>query len=190
MQTKKELRPKLREMRYALPKQERARLSALICQRVMGHAAFAKANTIHCFVPMIDEVDVREVMAGALAAGKNVVSPLFVKGSRETQAYRVRSLDPAEFKRGDWGLAVPRHLELAALDEIDLVVVPLLGFAPRADGKFDRLGNGIAYYDTLLTHLRPDVYKLGVAFAFQRCQPWPVDPHDVALDEVITDDGQ
>lgn len=185
MQTKKELRPVLRALRYALPKPDRAARSAVICQRVMEHAAFRAANTIHCFVPLLDEVDVTQIMAGALAAGKQVVAPLFRRGSRETQAYRVRSLNPAHFKRGDWGLAVPRELELAPLDEIDVVIVPLLGFAPRADGKFDRLGNGIAYYDTLLSALRPTVYKLGVAFGFQRCQPWQTDPHDVPLDEVL-----
>lgn len=185
MQSKKELRPKIRALRYALPKEERASRSAVICGRVMEHAAFGAANAIHCFMPMIDEVDVRGIMAGALAAGKRVMAPLFVKGSRSTDAYWVRGLNPADYKRGDWGLAVPRELELAGLGEADLVIVPLLGFAPRADGKFDRLGNGIAYYDTLLTRLRPDAYKLGVAFSFQQCEPWLTDPHDVPLDEVI-----
>ena len=44
MQTKKELRPVLRALRYALPKPDRAARSAVICRRVMEHAAFRAAN--------------------------------------------------------------------------------------------------------------------------------------------------
>jgi 5-formyltetrahydrofolate cyclo-ligase len=68
---------------------------------------------------------------------------------------------------------------------IDVVIVP--GTAFTADG--DRLGQGGGWYDRFLRTLPPNCVTIGVAFAPQLLDQLPVEPHDVRLDIVVTDEG-
>ena len=70
--------------------------------------------------------------------------------------------------------------------EIDLVIVP--GTAFTAAGA--RCGRGRGYYDKYLS--RPDVHavKVGVCFAHQLVGELPAEPHDVAMDCVVTECGE
>ena len=66
---------------------------------------------------------------------------------------------------------------------IDVVIVP--GTAFTAAG--DRLGQGGGWYDRFLATVRPDCLKVGVAFAPQLVGSLPVEPHDLRVDVVVTD---
>ena len=68
---------------------------------------------------------------------------------------------------------------------VDVVIVP--GVAFTAEG--DRLGQGGGWYDRFLTEIRPDCPAIGVGFAPQIVDSLPVEPHDVRLDLVVTDEG-
>jgi 5-formyltetrahydrofolate cyclo-ligase len=61
------------------------------------------------------------------------------------------------------------------------VLMPALGY----DRKFHRLGRGAGFYDRYLTGNR--ILKVGVVFAEQLVQELPTEPHDIAVDAVITD---
>ena len=64
--------------------------------------------------------------------------------------------------------------------------MPLVAF----DRAGNRLGQGGGYYDRALagpSDLRP--VTIGVAHAFQQVESVPVEPWDVALDAVVTEDG-
>jgi 5-formyltetrahydrofolate cyclo-ligase len=67
----------------------------------------------------------------------------------------------------------------------DVVVVPGIAFA--TDGH--RLGQGGGWYDRFLAAVRDDCVTIGVAFAPQIVTELPVEPHDVVLDVVVTDEG-
>ena len=69
---------------------------------------------------------------------------------------------------------------------IDVVIVP--GTAFTRDGH--RLGQGGGWYDRFLRTVRPDCVTIGVAFAPQIVDKLPVEPHDVQLDHVVTDDSR
>jgi 5-formyltetrahydrofolate cyclo-ligase len=66
-----------------------------------------------------------------------------------------------------------------------IVFAPLLGF----DGQGGRLGFGGGYYDATLEHLRRTCVVLagGLAFACQKIDTIPLEPHDQKLDFVITE---
>lgn len=71
----------------------------------------------------------------------------------------------------------PRHISLA--------LVPGVAF----DRSGTRLGHGVGYYDELLAKLREDCPRVGVApreLVFDRL---PVEPHDVAMTHLATQDG-
>lgn len=74
------------------------------------------------------------------------------------------------------------------LDLVDLVLVPLLGF----DSYGNRLGNGKGFYDTFLSVAKQRQHPptlVGVATAVQKVDRVPVDPWDVRLDCIVTEDG-
>lgn len=79
----------------------------------------------------------------------------------------------------------PRDAPAVALEAIDLIAVPGLGF--DAEGR--RLGQGGGYYDRLLADPRRRAVTVGVGFACQIIDRVPVDGHDVALDVVVTERG-
>ncbi len=67
-------------------------------------------------------------------------------------------------------------------DQIDLVIIPGLGF----DRSCRRLGRGKGYYDRFITALRRNVPLVGVCFDEQIVERVPTEPHDRALDYVVT----
>lgn len=69
------------------------------------------------------------------------------------------------------------------VEEIDLVIVPGLGFDPHGN----RLGQGQGYFDRFLAQLGPSVPKIALAFDCQVVPRLPVEPHDIAVDAVITE---
>jgi 5-formyltetrahydrofolate cyclo-ligase len=67
----------------------------------------------------------------------------------------------------------------------DLVVVPLLAF--DRDGL--RLGQGGGYYDRALAALRSrgEIFVLGLGYSGQEMANLPHEPHDQALDAILTE---
>lgn len=82
----------------------------------------------------------------------------------------------------DKDVAVPED----ALDPVwpDVVIVPGVAFTRQGD----RLGQGGGWYDRFLAEVRPDCTKVGVAFAEQIVDALPLEPHDVRVDHVVTDE--
>jgi 5-formyltetrahydrofolate cyclo-ligase len=85
--------------------------------------------------------------------------------------------------RDEIGLHAP-SAENDILDP-DLVIVPLLAF--DRDGV--RLGQGGGYYDRALKALRDtrEVFVLGLAYSGQETANLPCEPHDQALDAILTE---
>ena len=67
----------------------------------------------------------------------------------------------------------------------DVVIVP--GLALTAAGH--RLGQGGGWYDRFLADVRHDCLTVGVCFRVQLLDEVPLEPHDIALDHVVTDRG-
>jgi 5-formyltetrahydrofolate cyclo-ligase len=80
-------------------------------------------------------------------------------------------------------LRVEADLELS--ETPDLILVPAIAFS--RDGH--RLGRGHGFYDRLLAGRAATAFKLGVCFSFQRLETVPVEPHDIVMDQVMTDSG-
>jgi 5-formyltetrahydrofolate cyclo-ligase len=78
--------------------------------------------------------------------------------------------------------------ELVSPQDIDLVLVPLLGF----DRHGNRLGAGAGYYDRSFAFLKEKTRPaqpllVGIGYHFQELPELPPQPWDVALDFVATD---
>jgi 5-formyltetrahydrofolate cyclo-ligase len=85
----------------------------------------------------------------------------------------------------------PEHCEPVDADDIDLLLVPGVGFDPKT---FARLGRGKGHYDRFLEGLRqrftaarlPAPVVLGVAYQCQLVDV-PAEPHDQPMDGIVTD---
>lgn len=63
----------------------------------------------------------------------------------------------------------------------DVLFVPLIGFTPSGE----RLGQGGGHYDRWLAE-HPGRIAIGLAWDVQLCDSLPTEPHDIALDAVVT----
>lgn len=176
--TKKELRDLLRVRNRALDPLARARASREIFRRIERLDAFAKARTVGCFCSLPDEPDTAEALV-RWSRSKCVAVPRV-----EGDAMRFFRYDPAVMRRGAFGITEP-GTEAVACDPaaLDLIIVP--GVAFTAAGQ--RMGRGRGYYDRYLAQPGLHAVKIGVGYAYQLVGELPVEPHDVAMDGVVTD---
>ena len=160
---------------------DRERRSAAICALVVGSPSYAAARAIHCYLSMRSEVDTRPLISDALAHGKRVAVPIVVPKAAELAHAWLDTLAADALIPGAFGTFNPRDLRPAALGDWDLVIVPLLAF----DRRGYRLGYGKGYYDRLLA--AGSVTTIGIGFAEQEIDMLPAEPHDIALDWIVTE---
>ncbi|NCP14594.1 MAG: 5-formyltetrahydrofolate cyclo-ligase [Sphingomonadales bacterium] len=126
-----------------------------------------------------------EAPAGAYArffheAGHTITLPHFAARDAN-MTFRLYD-DPhgeSDLDVGPFGMLQP----LAAAEPLipDVLFVPLLGFTPA----LERLGQGGGHYDRWLAE-HPPKLAIGMAWDAQACDALPTEPHDVALDAVVT----
>jgi 5-formyltetrahydrofolate cyclo-ligase len=177
--TKKELRAEMKKRSLSLAPGERAAASERIFGRVGGLASFADARCVALFCALPDEPATDAALV-RWSAVKRIVLPRV-----EGDTMRFCDYDPAALGAGAFGIAEPGSAA-AACDptEIDLVVVPGTAFT-RAGA---RMGRGRGYYDRYLSQPGFRAVKIGVCYAHQLVGELPVEPHDVFMDYVITNE--
>ncbi len=174
------LRLRLRAELKGLAADARASASAALCDRVRVSAAWQSARAVLVFFPIPSEPDIAPLLADALLAGKLLALPRF---NAATNAYEaVRVIDPVrELATGPFQVREPvAACPVVPLNRLDLALVPGLGF----DARGGRLGRGKGHYDRLLAGFAG--MKIGVAFDFQILPEVPREPHDIALNAVVT----
>ncbi|ASS76787.1 5-formyltetrahydrofolate cyclo-ligase [Tumebacillus algifaecis] len=182
---KKELRQRLLAERQAMSLAERTPLDRAILQRLTALPEVQAAKTILLYLDFRGEVESDGMIEACLAAGKTVCAPVTIKAERKMIPVLVSSLQ--ELRAGAYGIREPiYHPEaVVPVTEIDLVVLPGVGF----DRSGGRLGYGGGYYDRFLPTLRPDVTKIAVAYELQVVDQIPIEPHDTMLDLLVTENG-
>lgn len=140
-------------------------------------------TVIGAYWPIKGEFDVLPALVGwrASGPGRRIGLPLI---DRATNELRFHEWYPGCPMRDDaYGIPTP-----SGSDRLDpeLLVVPCVGFGPGGV----RLGYGGGFYDrTLAAALAPRPRTLGVGFAHGFVPGLASEPHDIALDELLTEDG-
>ncbi len=88
----------------------------------------------------------------------------------------------APMKQGAYGIPVPDGTPIVA---IDAVIVPMVGF----DQLGYRLGYGSGYFDRTLATYQQQPLTIGVAFEIQRLDSVHPQPHDIAMQYIVTEAG-
>jgi 5-formyltetrahydrofolate cyclo-ligase len=180
MTTKPVLRDQARRHRATLTRADYAERIA----RFAGDFALGEGAIVAGYFPFRDEADPRALMDVFAAKGHPLALPCVESG---------RPLVFRAWKMGDamhtnpMAYNIPEPSPSAPAVTPALVLVPLLAF----DAVGHRLGYGGGYYDRTLDAMRRQVPVLavGVAYAGQEIATLPREPHDHALDGVITETG-
>lgn len=150
--------------------------------RFLATPYYHKARTVALYAPIRGEVPTRDILTAALADGKIVCYPLSHVHGRILSFRAIRS--EGELEPGRLGVREPSSsAELIPVDQIDLFVVPGLGFTQ--DGK--RLGRGGGYYDATLRAASARSRRVGLAFRDQIVDVIPTNADDVDMDLVVTE---
>jgi 5-formyltetrahydrofolate cyclo-ligase len=133
------------------------------------------------YSPIRSEIDPAPLMRTLAAQGIQLALPA-VTARGKSLVFRAWSPDD-RLMLGPLGILEPSP---AAAELVpDIMLVPLAAF----DRAGHRIGYGAGHYDVTLAHLRKvkAIIAVGVAFAVQEIKAVPVQPHDVALDYVLTE---
>lgn len=165
-------------LRATLP-EERAAWSAALRRRLMESASWSAARTVMLFAALRYEPDLLPL----LKEGKRFVFP-----SMEDDGIVPRLVQSlADLVLRPHGIREPdiTRCPIVPAEEIDLVLIPGLGF--HHDGR--RLGRGRGHYDLFLTSLPSPAVRCGACFSCQVSDALPVEPHDVAMHFLLTENG-
>jgi 5-formyltetrahydrofolate cyclo-ligase len=181
---KQALRRQILAERAALPTDERARLSGLITARLLNLPELARARCVLAYLSFGHELSTAGLISSLRERNVTVVLPRIERAAHRLDLYRVDDIS-VETTPGVWGIREPdpQRCRPAALNEIDLIVVP--GVAFTAAGA--RLGYGGGYYDELLSRWQRPPLVIAPAFDLQVVPELPTTPHDRPVDAVITE---
>ena len=179
----------IREMarKNRVAQKDKDEVSHTICGKFTDLPAYAAAKTVMWYVDAGSEVRTRHTLPVVLGHGKRVVVPWCVVETNELELFLLE--DMSELVEGAYKILEPkaemRDLPTKRIqpNELDLVMVPGTAFDPRGG----RMGQGKGYYDRLLANARPDAPLVALGFECQVFPEIPVAPHDVFMDQVITE---
>lgn len=183
METKKEIRSRLKKQRSLLGADECRSMSHEIYKRLIALELDREYDNILLYSAIRNEVNTDEYFACLIRKAKRIYYPR-VCGD-EMSFYRVRSLD--ELNCGSFNISEPDMTdEYIEADGRALMIVPGLGFSYTGY----RIGYGKGFYDRYLSSFtkRDTVMAVGVGYDFQLLGNVTFeDEYDVPLDGVITD---
>ena len=177
---KEELRERLRARLRGIPAARRERDSALARALLARQRVWREAKAVLFYAPLPDEIDVLPLLEQALAEGRTACLPRFFPERGGYGACQIETF-ARDCAPGKFGIAEPAaRCPIFPLNRLDLALVPGVGF----DAAGHRLGRGRGFYDRILAGVAGA--RCGVAFDEQLAGQIPAEPHDIALNCIIT----
>ncbi len=184
MTDKRTLRAEARERLRVFTHEEGARAGRAIARRVWTLPEMREAKRILLYASTPGEVPTDEIAAEARQRGLDVTYPRCAPSGPAMTLHDVAG--PDQLKAGGrYGLREPvAGCRAVTLQEVDVVLLPGLGW----DRFGGRLGRGAGFYDRLLAEPGWGGFRCGLFFAAQEFPRIPVDPWDVPLHAVVTEE--
>lgn len=168
----------MRELKRAVPPEEKLRRSEAIMARVEQLPSFREARVVLLYWSMSDEVQTHSFVERWYRE-KTLLLPCVAGDDLVLRQYTgAECLVAGE----QFGIGEPTGAEWTDLDAVEMIVVPGVAF----DRQGNRMGRGRGFYDRLLSST-PRAMKVGVCYDFQMIEAVPVEPHDVRMDCVVSE---
>lgn len=185
---KKTLRKQLRTARKALNVSQQQHAAKRVCQQLKAMPAVQQAKNIALYLSEDGEVCASDFIQWCWREDKAVYVPIVRAGNTLLFArYHLGS----EMRQNQFAISEPivNEDELIAPEQLDLVLMPLVGF----DEKGNRLGMGGGFYDRTFEFLRKDTQSkpelIGLAHECQKVSELDVESWDIPLRTVVTDEA-
>lgn len=194
---KAEWRRRMTALRDLLPAEERERSSFELC-RLMEleivrpmREALRRPVRLCAYAPFRSEISPIPLVAACWEAGDLVYAPRIKLDGEGMELRKVEAM--TDWIPGKWGVPEPDPSKsplIEGTDKVDIVLVP--GLAYSEDGG--RLGYGGGYYDRLYAEFGNNGNRqalwIGFAYGAQLVKDiLPMEPHDLRLDLLATDEG-
>lgn len=179
---KKELRQRLRQVMDGIPSDELHHRSFQACNQLIASSAYRQSDVIMVFLSLPREVDTTPLVLHAWRDGKRVLAPKVNWEQRRMLPIEIVSLTD-NISEGEMGLREPAEGTPFSVEQIDLVVVPGLGF----DREGNRIGRGRGFYDRFLASEGWKGTSCGLALEDQVVEHVPMSEHDAPVDMLVTD---
>jgi 5,10-methenyltetrahydrofolate synthetase len=180
MRWRKGERQRLIADRLALDVSLRSEYSRRIAAHLREIVGDVRDVTVSAYWPFRGEPDLRDLMATISADGGRCALPVVVERHRPLVFRQWSPGQPLE--RGVWNIPVPAE---GAGVIPDVVIAPVVGFDPRCY----RLGYGGGFFDRTLAALPARPRVLGVGYSGAAIPTIYPQPHDIAMDLIVTEDG-
>ncbi len=160
---------------------ELLKLQQCISWRVLDFFKFKPSDIIAGYWPKSDEVDPRPLLENLSQQKHEIVLPIVNKGNNVLLFRRWTPHSP--LKIGLYKNLEPFENQPTFVP--DVLFIPLLNFNKQGH----RLGYGGGYYDQTLAALKKikTITTIGLAYDIQHVNQFPIEPHDEALQWVVTE---
>lgn len=172
---KGDIRRHIKARKCLLSDQEKREAADNVFRQLEQTAAFLMSDNILMYHSLPDELSTIEFIE-RWHSRKHFYLPR-VNGVN----LEILPFDCSRLHLGAFNIEEPDGNDTVDISHIELIVVP--GIAYDANGN--RVGRGKGYYDRLLAESQAT--KVGIGYDFQFVDGIDTDPHDVAVDIVITD---
>lgn len=168
------------ERRQALDAADAAALSARLVAHLLARFPDPPAAVIGFCWPVKNEPDLRSALLHWCRRGARAALPVVVAENSPLAFREWRPDAPLEADR--YGIPTPTDGDWLTPEAL---LLPVNAF----DAAGFRLGYGGGYFDRTLATLTPRPLAIGVGFEFNRVATIHPEPHDEALDAVVTETG-
>lgn len=160
----------------------------IVWEKLTSMSQYKASRTVMAYMDFRKEVPTHTILDQIISDGKRLILPLtdpnfsIIPYEIDTKGKTIQqSLDL--FTRSSFGIMEPNPESCPVVDpaQIDLILIPGSVF----DNSGNRIGYGKGCYDRFLPLLRPDTYKLALAYSFQVLDHIPTDPNDVKMDQIL-----
>jgi 5-formyltetrahydrofolate cyclo-ligase len=147
-------------------------------QRLFEAVDLKQYGTLGIYWSMRGEIDVRDIARKHVEAGGVVGLPVVVEKSAPVEFWKWTP--GMGMRRGVWNIPIPMEREVLTPEAL---IVPLVGF----DGEHYRLGYGGGYYDRTIAAATRRPFCVGLGYAEARLPSIYPQPHDIAMNLIVTD---
>ena len=184
METKKELRKRILNIRNNMLVEDVNKNSSAIMEKVRGLDFYKQSKVVFIYMDFNKEVMTWQLIKQMLSEKKRVVIPY--TDTINTEIIPSEITNEADLKLNPFGYYEPKNILAIDMEEIDLVIVPGVVF----DKNLNRIGFGKGYYDRILSKVKASAKKVAVAHEFQVLNSIPTEEHDIKMDMIITEENE
>ncbi|MGV3585800.1 MAG: 5-formyltetrahydrofolate cyclo-ligase [Adhaeribacter sp.] len=158
---KARLRKEMLQKRMGYEATEIVRKSQQIAANFFAHFSLENIKAIHIFLPiqLKNEIDTWPIIRKLHTEYPHIRVVASVSDLQELTLTHHWLLPETELVQNKWGITEPQGAEAVAIEQIDMVLVPLLAF----DTQGHRVGYGKGFYDRFLALCRPNTLKVGLS---------------------------